>query len=573
MINIKDVEERLKRNPEPQEVKDMRKKILDAFNNLEFIEEGHQYYIHNADGTVDNPISVSGLIQEFEPFVDWDEKAAAVALKEDVDIEVIKRRWKENNIRATNSGSIDHLFGEMHMNFALGNTDFCEVIKPQYEDGFLVPSCPRQDAVVKYWEDIMKIDEIYPLLPEAKMYMPTNNKFGIKKLYCGTADITHAIKHKGEWCIMLHDYKGLPIDTPIATVEGWKTMHDIQMGDIVFDRDGNPTKVLHTSSIHFKPCLKITFDDDTNIICDEDHRWLISYPAVKGGIRECVMTAKEIRDYIGEGKYDDLRVYISKPTIMTDANLPIPPYVLGWWISKGGFNSIYPSLFDLYSEELKLKESIIPDIYLFSSIEQRYQLLRGMMDENGCYDSKENLYILRLCDMNVAVNVARLLDSLGMKNKIIYKDSAYIHFTADICPFSYSSMITNNDMPKMTENSYYRRIVKVEEVETVPTRCIEVDSPTHTFCCGYNMLVTHNTNKCLTKSFARDKGVMMLPPFDDIYDEPQGHYTFQLSAYALMLMNLGFKVIDRKLIWLKPDGTYEKIPLPDITDRIVKCYQ
>ena len=40
-----------------------------------------------------------------------------------------------------------------------------------------------------------------------------------------------------------------------------------------------------------------------------------------------------------------------------------------------------------------------------------------------------------------------------------------------------------------------------------------------------------------------------------------------------MLMNLGYKVIDRKLIWLKDDGNYEKVALPDITDKIIKVYQ
>ena len=207
MLHIDDIQTRLKNNPEPKEVAEMREHILSSFSNLEFIEEGHKYFIHNEDGTVDTPVSVSGLIKEFEPYVDWDEKAEGVALKEGVDVEVIKRRWKENNLRATNSGSLDHLYGENYMYFLLNQTDFCNVIKPQYEEGFLIPSCPRQDAIVKYYTDIFGINEIYPLLPEVKMYMPKDNKFGIKKLYCGTADITLAIKYRGEWCIIIHDFK------------------------------------------------------------------------------------------------------------------------------------------------------------------------------------------------------------------------------------------------------------------------------------------------------------------------------------------------------------------------------
>lgn len=207
MLHISDIEERLKRNPEPKEVADMRRRINDAFKNLEFIEEGHKYYIHNDDGTVDCPISVSGIIQEYEQKVDWEQKMANVANREGVGVEVIKRRWEENNVKATNSGSLNHLYGEMLMKMCMGQTDFSPVIAPQFEKGYLIPSNPKQEAINKYWADLLEIDDMYPLIPEAKMYMPKDNTLGIKRLFCGTADITLAIKYKGEWCIVVHDFK------------------------------------------------------------------------------------------------------------------------------------------------------------------------------------------------------------------------------------------------------------------------------------------------------------------------------------------------------------------------------
>ena len=209
MLHISDIHYRLKNTPEPKEVAEIREHILSSFSNLEFIEEGHKYYIHNEDGTIDTPISVSGLIKEFEQHVDWDVKAEGVALKEGVTVDVIKRRWKENNLRATNSGTQHHEFGESYMNFVRGldSSTFCNSCIKQYEEGYLIPCAPKQEAIVKYWEDIFKIDKLYPLLPEVKMYMPKDNKFGIKKLYCGTADITFAMKYKGEWCIIIMDYK------------------------------------------------------------------------------------------------------------------------------------------------------------------------------------------------------------------------------------------------------------------------------------------------------------------------------------------------------------------------------
>lgn len=208
MIHKNDIIERHKRNPEPIEVIQMREHILDNFKNLEFIEEGHKYFIHNEDGSVDEPISVSGLVKEFEPYIDWDLKAEQKAKKEGVDLSVIKRRWEENNVKATNSGSIHHAYGEELMKFIMNpNIELNPLIAKQYEKGYLIPSCPKQEAISSYWEDLINIDEMYPLIPEVKMYMPKDNKFGIKKLYCGTADITFAIKYKGEWCIIIHDYK------------------------------------------------------------------------------------------------------------------------------------------------------------------------------------------------------------------------------------------------------------------------------------------------------------------------------------------------------------------------------
>ena len=101
----------------------------------------------------------------------------------------------------------------------------------------------------------------------------------------------------------------------------------------------------------------------------------------------------------------------------------------------------------------------------------------------------------------------------------------------------------------------------------VATKCIEVDSPTHTYLCGRNLLVTHNTNKDLYKNF---KGEKMLYPFEDLLNMSLNVYKLQLSLYMNCIEKIGFKVIDRKLMWLKNDGRYEKIELEEYVDRLVK---
>jgi hypothetical protein len=289
ILNKIDINDRLLNNPEPIEVSKMRQYILDSFSNLEFIEAGHTYYLHNSDGSKVKVPSVSSLIADLEPKADWDKIKENYARKNNMTVQQVSRMWEENNLRSTNNGTSTHLYGENLMKFVMGSEDFDAIIQPQYEKGYLIPYSPKQEAVQKYWQDMFRIPSIYPLLPEVKMYMPLDNRFGIKKLYCGTADITLAYQdpNSGEWCTGIMDFK---------------------------------------------------------------------------------------------------------------------------------------------------------------------------------------------------------------------------------------------------------------------------------------------TNGSLTNDFARSRKTMMLPPFNDLIDEPLSHYTIQLGLYSLMLMNLGFKVIDRRLIWLKEDGTYDKIALPDITQRLIQYY-
>ena len=73
------------------------------------------------------------------------------------------------------------------------------------------------------------------------------------------------------------------------------------------------------------------------------------------------------------------------------------------------------------------------------------------------------------------------------------------------------------------------------------------------------------TNKELQKEYSRINNRVLKPPFVDLYDEPLSLYTLQLSAYQLPLEDIGLKVIARRVIWLKDDGTYEIYRLRDVT--------
>lgn len=70
--------------------------------------------------------------------------------------------------------------------------------------------------------------------------------------------------------------KALSVNTKIQTPNGYTTMGDLKVGDEVFDKDGNITRVTFATQIMYNhKCYEITFSDGEKIIADEEHNWLV----------------------------------------------------------------------------------------------------------------------------------------------------------------------------------------------------------------------------------------------------------------------------------------------------------
>jgi len=89
----------------------------------------------------------------------------------------------------------------------------------------------------------------------------------------GTVDLIAKVDIAGKEALEIIDWKGLPLDTLIPTPLGWTTMGEIKVGDLVYDLYGERQKVLAKSNVKQKHCYNITFDDMTNVICDDEHLW------------------------------------------------------------------------------------------------------------------------------------------------------------------------------------------------------------------------------------------------------------------------------------------------------------
>lgn len=210
MLHIDDIKERLVRNPIPSDILKIRDNITNTFSNLEFIEKGHKYYLHKEDGSTVELPSVSAVCHKFQPFVDWNMIQLRQSVKLGIPVEKLKRSWKENNIKATTSGTIAHEFGEAHVPFAMGEPDSMPeyIFNRQFIDGFLIPCGNKEVAISQFWKDMLQVDQLYPVMAEAKIYTKDDNMFGIKNHYCGTFDLLTAFKsNDGKWKLILNDYK------------------------------------------------------------------------------------------------------------------------------------------------------------------------------------------------------------------------------------------------------------------------------------------------------------------------------------------------------------------------------
>lgn len=113
----------------------------------------------------------------------------------------------------------------------------------------------------------------------------------------------------------------------------------------------------------------------------------------------------------------------------------------------------------------------------------------------------------------------------------------------------------------------YWAITNIEHINTVPTKCIAVKSPCHTYLAGKSLIKTHNTNKELKfKSFydkSKKSYQMMKPPLNNIMDCNIMHYTLQLSTYAWMVqkINPDFNITKLMIIHYQHDGKIKEYEL------------
>lgn len=332
----------------------------------------------------------------------------------------------------------------------------------------------------------------------------------------------------------------LALDTKVRTANGWTTVGELHVGDSVFDESGELQEVKRETEVYEdKDCYRITWRDGQSVVASANHGWTVNIADKHTGrIKKRTLTTQELAEY-GDRytKSTDLA-----PVLGEDTELPVDPYYMGYWLGDGhSYNSSlavgeqdYDALYSKLTEMLEqgqhisidgprngvasfaivqdkkpgngklvsvyqnlkalgvIKNKHLPEIYLQGSYAQRLRLLQGMIDSDGhCYDG--NVLFTnkneRIIDGYIAV--AR---SLGFDPKVHKafggaKKVGFVNYKHERVA-TIERKLAGATAGKQKPGRKY--IAAIEKVDSVPVKCIGIDTESHLFQVEHGIL-THNT--------------------------------------------------------------------------------
>ena len=331
-------------------------------------------------------------------------------------------------------------------------------------------------------------------------------------------------------------------DTPILTISGWKNHGELQVGDFVFGREGLPKRVIWLSEEDFAD-NEISFSDGSSVQCHDLHEWVVfdrfKHEERKYDTRSIRGMKLECGPKFGRGHRYRLQLDSNVPLDLPERNLLIHPYMLGVWLGDGSTdkNCITYSEKDniviekltkigyvptthnvhkttgvftdyikrLYGELvfLGLKgNKHIPQDYLLSSLDQRKELLAGLIDTDGSVDKNGRVRIVTVMP-NLAEEVKSLVLSLGMNAYITYQNphlstsgiqgKKRVYTVGFNCDIDLPITIPRKKTGLAKQVKRKRAIVSVKKIEPRLGRCIQVEGGI--YLVGKTFVPTHNSQQ------------------------------------------------------------------------------
>lgn len=380
-----------------------------------------------------------------------------------------------------------------------------------------------------------------PPLVQLAPYQREIANFAIMHQYCGLF-------------LAMGSGKAVDDTTPVARPDGtWTPIGKIQPGDYVINALGQKTQVLKTWHHKNKTAYRVTLSDGRSFVCCDEH--LIPYRA---DTEDQNITCKPLGDMLDDYRivHNDghisysYRIPHTRPVVYPTQDLPVDPYYLGVILGSGYLMTL-PLMTDVLSEHTtrKIKDTChlsegtiypnpvapvchfddtpgvramaktlrglglsgissaqkgIPDLYLRGDIQQRKDLLSGLIDTTTISARRISDTVeikLSLPSQRLAKQTEKLAWSLGygatISSKVSKTDlypSATVTIVTQDCTLADNIDMVSTESSDLTDAISYDAdaICSIVPVESRDMTCLTVDSPDHCYLLK-DYVVTHNT--------------------------------------------------------------------------------
>lgn len=348
--------------------------------------------------------------------------------------------------------------------------------------------------------------------------------------------------------------KGLLHGTPVLTEVGYKPIEECVVGDLVAGSDG---KFYPITGVYYRgviPTYRVHFNDKVEMVVDGDHLWNVQNvqnwkrnPDKWFTYSTDELLRRGLHDKAGNNKW---RIPLVEPIQFDRVELPLDPYVLGVILGDGCITGTHVGLsnadafvieevrkrIEQYNLKIHLRaqktidhiivrseskgrnyavsalkalglmgkyshNKYVPHIYKYASIEQRLELLRGLLDTDWYISGKDGIIEYSTVSEQLADDVEFLVQSLGgiarRATKPLYtgKTAHRINIKLNVCPFH---LPRRKDLWSPATKYPPNRIIKNITPDGMgEVTCISVGSPDQLFVADH-CIVTHNTSESIS---------------------------------------------------------------------------
>ena len=342
-------------------------------------------------------------------------------------------------------------------------------------------------------------------------------------------------------------------DEPVLTRHGWKNHGDLVVGDEVIAPNGEFVKVVY---VHPKGVANrvVKFADGSEVKCHENHLWAVDYRNSRTNEKSikvrsvAEMERASVTFQSGREKGRSKYHVIKRDAIKGEhKDLAVPPYVLGAWLGDGSTTKgqicacpkdravldkcaeYYPNgsewahkdtgvitrsivgladdltTYNMCFQRKDTPRKHIPEEYLTASLEQRLELLAGLIDTDGYVDKERRDHarvVFTTCDVELKDSVEALISTFGWRVSTTVVppqvSSSGIVGKKDVYVTSFSPDMTIPCVlprKRFTEEQLAHKrglgITAIEPIEPVQGNCITVEGGL--YCVGKRLIPTHNS--------------------------------------------------------------------------------